>query len=1316
MPAGQEGLDEIRAMQEGGFSDDEINAHVATTRAAFREGGVTDREADAYFGIPPFDPAPAKQHFENSFQSFAASRAKTLLSTAEGAPPAPEPEYTPAKTGESASPPKEADTFMQAIEAGFGISATGIIASAGKQPAYDVSDQADWYMRIAKQVGMVAGDIPANILGGLAASPVGLAAGPAAPLASIAAAGAGANALPAVIRSMYVNHLNKGEVNDFKDFWTKTSAVFLDTMKAAVVGGATMGAGGAVGGVVAKSAPILNTTAKLATEVGTMVTLGKALDGEVPKFRDFADAAILVGGLHGASKIVDTFRGPVPVVAETQVDSVRGGFLSIQEKLQQIYAKTGMKPEDVAQQAVKDPVLKQQLLSNSVDIPEAYKPLLDPNAEETTQKFEVPEKLGGGTIEVRKPDPIPDTEQSAIDTGKDTFRKFLFEQTGSAGVPDTAKPELSAAEKTVLERIGTQEKASKLPSFDETYTAALDKTHPIGQMVEAFTGGTEIKSEKDAQMLARLSQGNAGRATNFIENGPRDFDTLQKVEGAKGLKDILKPVAGNLDGFRAYLVSARDAELIPRGVKVGKGEPDAMLANAKEVLAGGKAKYEQAAQELYKYNNSLTDYLVKAGVVAKESSEAFKSLHQHYVPFFRIMDEESSRGAGKGMQVKNPIRAMLGSERDLVDPIESIIKNTFTYVELAERNRALRALVDTAAEYDAPSELIEKVNAPLKPIDVSPDELARFNKEFGIDGEVAQQAMTVFRPVKTDLASDEIAVFRDGKREVYKVPEAVAESIRGMEEGSANLFMRLMSVPAKATIFSRNGYIPFLTALDGMRSILTKDESYQNWLAGGGGGANLVSMDRNYINNHVLRLDPMEGVVNRMTNVLKTGVDFIRAGSELAENSTRVGEFKRAMRGKDGTKSDILSAAYESREVTLDFSRMGAKTQAFNQITAFFNAQVQGLDRLARGYKEDPIAMTAKITAAVTLPSIALWWANHTDPRWDEIPRWQKDLSWLIMTDKWTPASASEAAIAGKSFTRYKDGQWEVNKGNIYRIPKPNEVGLVFGSMIERTLEAFFKHDSAAYKDFSETMMQSFTPAYVPTALIPVVEQFSNKSTFTGSPIVPGHLEKGGPEVQYTEYTSETAKVLGKVIAPVNFKVGDLGVASPMVIDNYVRAWTGSLGTDMLKFADEALYRAHIVPEPPKPTASLADIPIIKAFVVRYPASNMRSITDFQEKYQAHQQLMNTIAIKQQKGDIAGAMAMRVAQENQSTLTRIDGLHVSMNRMKMLIEKTYQNSTIKPDEKRQLIDGMYVQMSEFAKIGNQQVEAVEKLFKQGVTR
>jgi hypothetical protein len=56
--------------------------------------------------------------------------------------------------------------------------------------------------------------------------------------------------------------------------------------------------------------------------------------------------------------------------------------------------------------------------------------------------------------------------------------------------------------------------------------------------------------------------------------------------------------------------------------------------------------------------------------------------------------------------------------------------------------------------------------------------------------------------------------------------------------------------------------------------------------------------------------------------------------------------------------------------------------------------------------------------AAITLPSILLYLSNREDPRWQEIPRWQKDLFWIVFTDD-----------------------------HIYRIPKPHSAGIMFGSV-----------------------------------------------------------------------------------------------------------------------------------------------------------------------------------------------------------------------------------------------------------------------------
>jgi hypothetical protein len=80
-------------------------------------------------------------------------------------------------------------------------------------------------------------------------------------------------------------------------------------------------------------------------------------------------------------------------------------------------------------------------------------------------------------------------------------------------------------------------------------------------------------------------------------------------------------------------------------------------------------------------------------------------------------------------------------------------------------------------------------------------------------------------------------------------------------------------------------------------------------------------------------------------------------------------------------------------------------------------------------------------------------------------------------------------------------------------------------------------------------------------------------------------------EFQYTPYTSETAKEIGK-------RVG----ISPIVLENYVWAYSGGLGRHFLKGIDMALSKYGVLKEPSaKLPTELADYPFLKGFIAREP-------------------------------------------------------------------------------------------------------------------
>lgn len=1228
-----------RALVDAGFSADELTQWEGDTRKSLSEAGFASQEIDGYFGEAQPATGGLRRFFETNLNKL----------------------FPKSPAGEPIEGVRE-PSITDAIEAGWQMSVSGLI-KRGKNPDVLLPEDAPTWARVASQSAALAGDVPAMLpgaVGGLmAGATVG---GPAAPVTGVIGAGAGAFAVPAGLRTGLMQAYESGGATSFKDYWERSSAVLLSALKGAATGATTVGAGVVVGKALQAAPVVAKTAAQLAAEVTTMVTVGRGLEGELPEPHDFLDAAILVGGLRG---VVAT-AGQVP---------------KIQAKLRNIYARTGTRPEEVARDARENPVIQQELLSDNIAIPRAYevksegeivgeartlKPIVITPALE-----EQPAVFGGGRTDagiriVEQPPPqprVPTVEDRIVPSSPPTY------------------------EQAVLDRIRPHQEPKMALSWNQLYTDLKDDLHPIRQFRNMLAGGEILAARDDPYIIARLTRGSYGRADQFLEYSPFKFDDPSQNVG-RSLRSVLKEVEGDLDSFRAYAVSARVIEKEAQGVATG-----VPLDAARATVDAGRVRFDPTFRALNEYQDHLVAYLKDAGILNEKTVAEFKEANRNYVPFYRLMEEgEGGPGiAGRGLRVRNPIKKMVGSERPIVDPLESIVKNTYLYVTLAERNRALVKMAELAEAAPLGADLMQKVKPPVRPVKVAETEVSRFLTEHGIEGDA--EAFTIFRPRMGTLAADEIALFRDGKREVYRVAPEVAEAVRNMDRGSLSVFEKLLAIPAKtlragavltpdfmarnmirdavsSAILPPRGAVPVYSFLQGLGSLLRKDENYQNWLKHGGANSAMVSIDRQYLEQRIFHLSQETGLLSKTWNVVKSPLEMLRVSSELIENATRLGVFAR-----NKQTGDLFNAAFDSREGTLDFQRIGAKMQAANAMTAFLNVGLEGTDRTIRAFKDRPVATSARIMAYVTVPSVLLWWANHDDPRWNDIPRWQKDLSWIILT-----------------------------KDHIYRIPKPFELGILFGSLPERALEAYFTENPKAFKDFHESVLEGLMPNYIPTFALPLLEQFANRSTFTGNPIVPSHLEGILPEYQYTDYTTETGKMLGNLVARVP-GMRDKSLSSPQVIENYIRAWSGGLGMYALRLADEALTRTGAVPDPVKPAATLADIPVVKAFVVRHPSASAQSIQDFYDRHDTQKKSVASIRHLAREGNFDAMQRELDLQQQEGAFVVLNGIRDALTAQTRFIHMVYKNPAMTPIEKRQIIDGVYNMMIQAARYGNTLMDA-----------
>ena len=187
--------------------------------------------------------------------------------------------------------PHGADSFTEALQAGWQSSATGLIAR-GKLPDIVLDPAHVTFMqKLAAGGAQIVSEIPemmaGGAIGGAAAGALGIETGPLEAAVIPAGAGAGALALPTVIRASLMQAYSKGAVANSSDFFDRVKFVAKATTKDAVIGALSGGMGAIAGRMVGSAARGI--------EMG-----GAAVEGPLT-----AQAARTVGGWStAANKVV----------------------------------------------------------------------------------------------------------------------------------------------------------------------------------------------------------------------------------------------------------------------------------------------------------------------------------------------------------------------------------------------------------------------------------------------------------------------------------------------------------------------------------------------------------------------------------------------------------------------------------------------------------------------------------------------------------------------------------------------------------------------------------------------------------------------------------------------------------------------------------------------------------------------------------------------------------------------------------------------------------------------------------------------------
>jgi len=651
--------------------------------------------------------------------------------------------------------------------------------------------------------------------------------------------------------------------------------------------------------------------------------------------------------------------------------------------------------------------------------------------------------------------------------------------------------------------------------------------------------------------------------------------------------------------------------------------------------------FDSTSQELYGFQKRVLQLFVKSGNMSQEQYNEIVNANQNYIPFQRVMlndflknkgfnqdqvrrvlgvlsddeiqqviDEEKisqeqydriitddpgaveilkplmqpSKG-GKdlfsGASAKAVVKRLRGSDLAIKDPINSIIGNTSRIIDLSSRNNIARSLVNLR---DYIPEFIQEIPQQMQ--------------EVTIDGE------KVLVPSNRPPA-DAVEVFIDGKRKYFEVSDPILKAMQGMKPEQLSfgerLFKQAAALPTtvfrvgatmtpefilkntfrdqfNAALMSEARPTP-IDMVKGLASLVDDGESYNQWKASGGSmGTYMDLSDTGLYDAHK---DLMDETKYSMKMLRTFGLQPLADFASATEQATRIGIYTASKRAG---MSD-LKAAQESRQGTADFMRSGGVGKSINRYVPFFNAAVQGTDKLIRAFKKNPKQVSTIAAMTITMPSVLLagyyLYGAPDDEREEylEHPQWIRDTHWI-----------------------YKAG------GKWRRLPKPFAPGYIFGTLPEKFMTWSHQNNNpvgkSIYEEVLAGMWMSLSPVSDATGILPPpakvgLEIATNWNFYRGQSIYPDYLDDLEPELRATPYTSETARVLGE-----KFNV------SPANVDALLKGTFASSSKYITGAGDMILGQVREFNDQPysaRPTSAL-DTPVLGSFLTR-PVISGSSIT-----------------------------------------------------------------------------------------------------------
>ena len=715
------------------------------------------------------------------------------------------------------------------------------------------------------------------------------------------------------------------------------------------------------------------------------------------------------------------------------------------------------------------------------------------------------------------------------------------------------------------------------------YRTMVDDKVDIKSALKSAGEYDESKGTDNAYILATNAANAYQRANSNLTFALSDIDG--NIIG-KSLVERIMPVQKEIGAFNEYLKLKHALEWRrpnSKDIRAKQVFADPILddpANIENQIKKFEAKYphfKEVSEDVYDFiDNIMYEYGVKSGLESEEVYNHLKKIYPHYVPFYRAVTKNGKAKGSFANQHSNFGYAK-GSGLDTLPPLDNIVTLVNKVVASSVRNQAMNALAVVADTAEGFGNVMERVSPDMirQTFDVTVQKsslidtlIENTNVDYNtlsdaING-VFDDTLNKFIPVAKG-SKGIITVRRGGANLYYQINDkdlynAVASlsptELKGFVKAASkiNNFLKMGYTQYNPLFIvsnilrdfgtawyntDRNNFITYVGCyFQALKEGITQSEDFKRYMAMGGGRSSELNAEKKDLNKTFEKLMKAKNR-NPVIKVFAT-VFNPSALNNLIEVTPRFMEFKRQLK----ETGDANTAMFKADDITTNFKRHGTN-RSVNAVFMFSNAQIQGLDRLYRSFKDaTPKQRTARIikycATALILEALLAWW-NMKD---DEEKESYENLSDYIKNNNYVVS---------------------VGDGRYIKIPKPREHA-VLSSAVGRLAEWMFNGTDFDMVDFGGYIFDNLAPAFVPSdfsspetmlhsvlsnTLLGGIADVGFNLDYKGDPIVSAYDMYKDDRDQYSGGTSKVAVALGNALDYSPKKINYL-------IENYT-GWFGSV-------------------------------------------------------------------------------------------------------------------------------------------------------------